>query len=313
MSLIKKPNELEIPTNIKALFYGNAGTGKTTLALSSSRPLLLDFDGGIHRVNYQHRVPTVQIKNWNEALAVLNENLNDYDSIVVDTIGKMMDFIIIYICGKSAPRIQDWSKINNEFQNFTRQLSASGKHIFFVAHRDIRKEGEDNVFVPALREKNYTAIVTELDLLGYIEMKGNVRTITFDTTSRNDGKNTCNLPNLMNIPTIIDNAGNPTTPNIFLQTNVVNPYEDNLKKKDENGQKYDELVGELKLQILEITDADSANNFIGRIDKFDHIGNSKAVAGNELQKQAKKLGLIFNKESKKYEASEQKSAKPSLI
>lgn len=313
MSLIKKPNELEIPTNIKALFYGNAGTGKTTLALSSSRPLLLDFDGGIHRVNYQHRVPTVQIKNWNEALAVLNENLNDYDSIVVDTIGKMMDFIIIYICGKSAPRIQDWSKINNEFQNFTRQLSASGKHIFFVAHRDIRKEGEDNVFVPALREKNYTAIVTELDLLGYIEMKGNVRTITFDTTSRNDGKNTCNLPNLMNIPTIIDNAGNPTTPNIFLQTNVVNPYEDNLKKKDENGQKYDEVVGELKLQILEITDADSANDFIGRIDKFDHIGNSKAIAGKELQKQAEKLGLVFNKESKKYEASEQKTAKPSLI
>lgn len=313
MSLIKKPNELEIPTNIKALFYGNAGTGKTTLALSSSRPLLLDFDGGIHRVNYQHRVPTVQIKNWNEALAVLNENLNDYDSIVVDTIGKMMDFIIIYICGKSAPRIQDWSKINNEFQNFTRQLSASGKHIFFVAHRDIRKEGEDNVFVPALREKNYTAIVTELDLLGYIEMKGNVRTITFDTTSRNDGKNTCNLPNLMNIPTIIDNAGNPTTPNIFLQTNVVNPYEDNLKKKDENGQKYDEVVGELKLQILEITDADSANDFIGRIDKFDHIGNSKAIAGKELQKQAEKLGLVFDKESKKYEASEQKTAKPSLI
>ena len=123
MSLIKKPNELEIPTNIKALFYGNAGTGKTTLALSSSKPLLLDFDGGIHRVNYQHRVPTVQIKNWNEALVVLNENLSDYDSIVVDTIGKMMDFIIIYICGKSAPRIQDWSKINNEFQNFTLQLS----------------------------------------------------------------------------------------------------------------------------------------------------------------------------------------------
>ena len=94
---------------------------------------------------------------------------------------------------------------------------------------------------------------------------------------------------------------------------MVNPYEDNLKKKDENGQKYDEVVGELKLQILEITDADSANDFIGRIDKFDHIGNSKAIAGKELQKQAEKLGLVFNKESKKYEASEQKSAKPSLI
>lgn len=54
MSLIRKPHELNVQTKIKALIYGQAGTGKTTLALSTPKPLLFDFDGGVHRVNFAH-------------------------------------------------------------------------------------------------------------------------------------------------------------------------------------------------------------------------------------------------------------------
>ena len=55
MTLIRKPAELEIPQKIKALVYGQAGMGKTTLSLSAPKPLLLDFDNGTHRVNYGHQ------------------------------------------------------------------------------------------------------------------------------------------------------------------------------------------------------------------------------------------------------------------
>ena len=51
MGLIKKPNELTVKNALSALIYGQPGMGKTTLALSSPQPLLLDFDGGVHRVN----------------------------------------------------------------------------------------------------------------------------------------------------------------------------------------------------------------------------------------------------------------------
>lgn len=61
MGLIKKPNELTVKNALSALIYGQPGMGKTTLALSSPQPLLLDFDGGVHRVNAAHRVDTVQI------------------------------------------------------------------------------------------------------------------------------------------------------------------------------------------------------------------------------------------------------------
>ena len=122
-----------------------------------------------------------------------------------------MDFIITYKCGSRQPSIKDWSGINAEFSWMTRTLSGLNKHIIFVAHRDTRKEGDDTVFIPALREKSYNSIVTELDLLGYLEMKSERgvqrRTITFDPTSRNDGKNTCNLPSVMEVPTILDKNG----------------------------------------------------------------------------------------------------------
>ena len=54
MSLIKKSNELTISPTLKMMVYGQAGMGKTTFALSAPKPLLLDFDNGVKRVNLQH-------------------------------------------------------------------------------------------------------------------------------------------------------------------------------------------------------------------------------------------------------------------
>lgn len=299
MTLIRKPAELEIPQRIKALIYGQAGMGKTTLALSAPKPLLLDFDNGVHRVNYGHQTDTVQIRNWREANDVLKENLSEYETIVVDTIGKMMDYIITYVVPVGNPRIQDWSKINSEFANFNRSATALGKNIIYVAHRDVRKEGDNNVFVPALREKSYTAIVTELDLLGYVEMKDNTRTVTFNPTSRNDGKNTCNLPGLMKIPTVVDSHGNSITNN-FIEKQIIAPYIENLKGRNKIAQEYEAIMEVLKENIMLISDDVSANDFIDRVNSFEHVGNSKLQASKMLAEKAKELGLTLNAD-KRYE------------
>lgn len=300
MTLIRKPQELSIPTKIKALVYGQAGMGKTTLALSSPKPLLLDFDNGIHRVNYEHQSDTVQIHNWQEAVQVINEDLSAYETIVVDTIGKMMDYIIDDVDSKGFSGWKRWEKINDEFTTFTRELSKRNKNIIFVAHRDTRKEGDETVFVPALREKNYTAIVTELDLLGYVEVKGSKRTITFNPTGRNDGKNTCNLPGLMNIPTVVNPQGQALD-NKFFQTQIIAPYAANLQARANTVKAYDSVIAEIKDNINLLTDELSANDFIGRIDSFNHVGNSKAVASKMLANKAKEIGLSLNTNTKKYE------------
>ena len=63
MSLIKKSNELVIPTTVKMMIYGQAGMGKSTVALSAPKPLLLDFDNGVKRMNMAHleNIDTVQV------------------------------------------------------------------------------------------------------------------------------------------------------------------------------------------------------------------------------------------------------------
>lgn len=300
MSLIKKPNELDVQTKIKALIYGQAGMGKTTLALSAPKPLLLDFDNGVNRVNFEHQKDTVQIKSFQEALDVLNEDLSDYESIVVDTIGKMMDFIITKVCGSSNPRIQDWGRINQEFTNFVRIASSLNKNIIFIAHRDVRKEGEENVFVPAVREKTYSAIVTELDLLGYMDMNKNVRQITFNPTNKNDGKNTCNLPALIAIPDVIDKNG-VATKNTFLDYAIIGQFNKNQANRKILVEKYSMILDSIKNDISKIKTAKEATEFISKIDTYEHVGSTLQQAKVMLHSKATELGFKYVKD-KGYEA-----------
>lgn len=307
MTLIRKATELEVPRTIKMMVYGQAGMGKSTLALSTPKPLLLDFDNGVKRINKFHLdvVDAVQIKSWQDVQSVLQEDLSSYETIVVDTIGKMMDFIITYKCGMRQLQLRDWGGVNQEFSWFVRTLGTLNKNVVFVAHRDTRKEGDDNVFIPSLREKNYNSIVTELDLLGYLEMRNEngrqVRTITFDPTSRNDGKNTCNLPGVMSIPTIIDAQGKPTAKNDFIEKCVIAPYMKMISEKENEIKMYNELLAEIKDGVMQITDAQSANFFIEHIKDYKHVGNSLMKARSLFSAKVKELGLTYNKESNAYE------------
>lgn len=312
MGLIKKSNEIAIQRNVKMMVYGQAGMGKTTLALSAPNPLLLDFDNGVKRVNNAHLVDSVgivQINNWQEVIQLLTQEQADlagFETIVVDTIGKMMDFIIAYRCNGRNPRVQDWGTLNNDFKWFVNALSGLGKHIIFVAHRDSRKEGDDTVFIPALREKNYNSIVTELDLLGYVEMKNEnglqKRTITFDPTSRNDGKNTCQLPGVMVIPNILDQNGQPTSANDFIQKSIIAKYQGMIAVKEEAVKKYNEALEEIRQAVDIMTDAQGANHFLAHISDYKDLGNSILIFARGLfSKRVKALGLKYNKETKQYE------------
>lgn len=304
MTLIRKPHEIQVQDKVKCLIYGQAGTGKTTMALSAPKSLLLDFDGGASRLNTAHRADTVQIQNWAECMQVMQEDLSAYETIVVDTIGKMLDFIITDVCKGRVPQINNWGTINNNFTSFCRQLHSLNKNIIFIAHRDNRKEGDKNVFIPAIREKSYNAIVTELDLMGYIESRNDQREITFDFSDRNDGKNTCNLPRYIPVPTIVDNQGNATAKNDFIERVIITPFVSRLKARNEEVSAYTQAVDEIKEQVQGITDEVSANDFMERVIKdvtYPHVGSSKMVARQLFSEITKKLALAYNSQTQRYE------------
>ena len=333
MGLIKKPNELTVKNALSALIYGQPGMGKTTLALSSPQPLLLDFDGGVHRVNAAHRVDTVQISKWEEVDEVLTSGeIAEYKTIVIDTAGKMLSFMDKYIM-KNNPKmkkadgtlsLQGYGVRKNMFINFVNQVTLMGKSVIFVAHEREEKNGEDKQIRPEIGGSSAGDLIKELDLVGYMEAIGKDRTISFDPCEKFYGKNTCNLPARIKIPVIINAEGTITGPNDFM-TKIVNTYQTYQEKQAELSSEYEGLMEVIKGQIAMVADADTANEVKQSLESLQHIFDSKLQARmpcrrilfrkcvirysdtfifqNILNKRCKELGLKFDKVKKIYEAA----------
>jgi hypothetical protein len=304
MSLIKKPAELEIQTTIKILLYGQPGIGKSTLALSAPSPLLLDFDNGVHRVSPLHQVDTVQIKSWEDCLNVLKEDLSGYKTLVIDTAGKMLDYVAMHIIKKNpkmgkangALTLQGYGERKAEFRNFLKQVSLIGKHLVFVAHDQEEKDGDNKIIRPEIGGSSAGDLVKELDLVGYMEARGKQRTISFDPCEKFYGKNTCNLDPLIELPHL--ELGKSNT----LLTSIFDDYKRSLETRKDLVVKYNSLMGEIEEKITTIDSVEGANDFAAWAGSFTgFIWDSKIVAGMKLKAKVAELGLSYNKTSKKYE------------
>jgi len=311
MVLIKKRNELDVNVRIKMLIYGQPGIGKTTLALSASNPLLVDFDGGVNRVDYDFIKDTVQVEKYEDILSLLNEeNLSPYETLIIDTGGKMLDAMgeyIIRLNPKMAKRngsltLEGYGQRKREFTSLMKLIDSKKKNIVFVAHRQTEKQGELTRYVPLFGGSNYDSLATELDLIGYLVADDRKRTITFDPTSESEGKNTCNMPAMMDIPSLKDEKGNIIGENNFLEEKVFKAYRNRLIERSAEGEAYKKLMEDIENDIAIIADVDEANNYIQNVKTgYEHIGNSLAVARTKFMKRCADLGLVFNREKKCYE------------
>lgn len=307
MALIKKPYELTFQPKIKALIYGEPGTGKTTLALSAPNPLLIDCDGGLHRVNYGHLKDAVQVTSYDDILALFNENLSEYETIIFDTGGKLLDFMASYII-KNNPKagmrngtlsLKGYGERKQEFSALCKRVGQLDKHIIFVAHQKTTEENEIKRYVPLFGGSNYDDLVTELDLVGYMKMIGNDRTITFNPTEKNDGKNTCNLPHEIHIDVSVDPQGKALENKFF--TRIIEAYTERIKNNQAEGIKYNKLIEDFTALISSITDAEGLNEALEKIATAEHIGTSEIKIKTMLKNKSKQLNIPFNKETKKFE------------
>ena len=308
MSSFKRPSELEITQTIKCLIYGQPGLGKSTLALSTPNPALIDCDGGEKRVNGAFQCPTLQVRSYDDIIAAMLEDLSDVKTLIIDTAGKMLDYMSAYII-KNDPKmamrdgslsLKGYGARKQMFISFLTQCSMMGKNLIFVAHEREEKDGETRIVRPEIGGSSAGDLIKELDLVGYMQAIGNERTISWSPAEKFYAKNTCNLPSIMKIPTIIDEKGDIIGQNNFL-TNVFNSYSEYLKKQAAVGNEYEALLDVVRENIEMITDANTANEVAGHMASLQHIWDSKLKAGMMINDKAKALGLRFNKLTKKYE------------
>lgn len=308
MSLFKKPNELQVNSTIKMLIYGNPGIGKSTLALSAPSPVLLDFDGGVHRVNGAFQCPTLQVKSWDEVILALEEDLSDFGTIVIDTVGKMLDYMSAYIIkndSKMAMRdgslsLKGYGARKTMFVNFISKCSMLGKHVVFVAHEKEDKDGEIRIVRPEIGGSSAGDLMKELDLVGYMQAIGTERHVFWSPQEKFYAKNTCNLPQAHKVPTTIDANGNIIASNNFLSL-IFDNYKGYLDKQAALNEDYSALMEVIKENVELIKDAQTANEVAEKVKSFSHIWDSKLRGGMLINEKCKALGLKLNKLTKQYE------------
>ena len=226
MSLIKKKNEIELPKTIVGCITGVCGIGKTTLALSAPKPLLLDTDNGIPRVQSEYRADCVQVKSYQDILDVLEEDLSDYKTIVIDTLGELVNFMLKYFADKDKSlitrggtyNIKIWGLVKTEFENLKLKLQLLNKHLIFVSHAKEERDGENKIYRMNVAGSTPDILNGVSDFLGFCEVVGKTRSISFTPSARFYAKNSIELNDYLEIPQLKTGDKND-----FLTKEVIEP------------------------------------------------------------------------------------------
>ena len=84
---------------VKLLVYGHAGAGKTTLAASMPRPIIISAEGGLLSIQGA-ALPYIEVSSMEtlrEAFDyVSGEHGADFDSIVLDSISEIAEVVLIH-------------------------------------------------------------------------------------------------------------------------------------------------------------------------------------------------------------------------
>lgn len=307
--MIQKPENI-IPSDkkIRMLIAGYPGIGKSTLALSAPKPLHIDCDFGIDRVEPRYRKPFIQPGSYAEILADLQpENLTEYDTLVFDTGGKLITLMSQWAIQQNPKygqqdgslSLKGYGFVGREFVRLMDycfyQLK---KHIVIIFHATEEKDGDNTRLRIKVEGQTKNNVWEPMDLGGFVEMMGNDRTIGFSNCERYFAKGTRGIHGIYKIPDLKDH------PNDFL-TWLFSEYnkksEAEVAAAAEKQQKYTEAMAVGRGIIEAVTDADTANKAVQAMAGLDHALTSKQELGAEWQEQVKKLGLVYDKATKTYQ------------
>lgn len=247
MSKITKANEIKIPETVIGMVFGQAGSGKTTMALSMPKPLLIDTDRGVHRVQAEYRCDAVQVENYQDIIDVLQEDLSEYESIVVDTFGNLVKFMLDHFAQKDPAlitkggtyNIKIWGLVKNEFGRIAFEMRKLNKNLLYVAHQTDAGKDNNNYYIPKSQGSAIEDCIETLDFVGYCELVGKRRSIDFSPTDRHVGKNSIKLDQIIQVP-ILENH----TENNFMVDYVINPSIERRKQAEQEHKKTDKQIAD---------------------------------------------------------------------
>ncbi len=190
--------------------YSPPGVGKTSLAFTCDKPLLLDFDSGVHRAAF--RQDSVLIDSWDDVGSISPDDLKNYKTVVVDTAGRALDTLTADIIkqnpklGRSggALTLQGFGELKSRFISFTKLIRSFGLDIVLLAHCDEQKNGDDLIERIDVQGGSKNEIYKAADVMGRLFIRNGQRYLNFNPSDTSFGKNPGQLAELT-VPTVTDN------------------------------------------------------------------------------------------------------------
>lgn len=185
--------------------YADPGLGKTSIGFTGDKAISFDFDKGSHRTGELRRGAVVQVQQWADVANLTPNDLAPFNTIVIDTVGAMLESIKTHLMSNSTNRQKDGSLklkaqglANNIFKQYVNSLISSGKDVVFIAHASEDQSGDQIVYRPDLGGKNRNELYRIADIMGYLttvttgEGK-NARLISFKPSPTHHAKNSGGL------------------------------------------------------------------------------------------------------------------------
>ena len=307
--MIRNPNEIqEGAKKIRMLIAGYPGIGKSTLALSAPRPLHIDVDFGIDRIEPRYRKPYIQPKSYDEILEDLTPlNVKDFDTLVFDTGGKLISLMSQWAIKKDVKygqrdgslSLKGYGFIGREFQRLMDYCFYElDKHIVVVFHAIEEKDGDNTRLRIKVEGQTKNNVWEPMDLGGFVEIQGHNRTIGFSNCERYFAKGTRGIHGVWQVPELGPDKPNDFLTRLFAQYNALSAAE--VAQNAEEQEAYEAAMAEGREIVAGITDADSANAAMSKIKAVNHALTSKKEVNAAFNAKIKELGLFYDKVLKKY-------------
>lgn len=299
--MIKKPNELTFEDKkLSMIIAGVPGIGKTTLALSSPKPLLIDLDKGVSRVEARFRTDTDVVETYEELVEDLKTaDLSAYETIVIDTGGKLLEMlkpVVIAEDAKNGKRdgnlsLQGYGSVKRKFREFVNFVRGLNKNLIIVFHAsEVALENDLTGLRIRMEGSSRDDVWDDMDIGGFVEIKGKKRTIGFSNCERYYAKGTHGIHGEYEIPNL-----DGSTKNTFI-TDLFKQIRSDLKKEVEQVEKYNQAMA-LKPFIDKVSNPEDLNKLWRKVKEIEHCLTSKNELWFALTQRAKELGVAYDKES----------------
>lgn len=184
-------------------FYGRPNMRKTSTALSAKNPIIFPFDQGLHRaVNRRGKAAALKkdqpvIYDWREIADLTADDLKQFDTIIVDTVGKCLEVLSRDICridpkmGRDG-QVSGWrgyGELKTRFRKWLNFIRASGLDVILIAHgREERNDDNTSIRIDAMGSSREEVYI-QSDIMGHIFIEDGAYVIDFDPTEFNISKN----------------------------------------------------------------------------------------------------------------------------